>query len=178
MNDGGVGAAHVPIMAEREPSQRISAQVRRQCPAVQAARRHEGSIEVHDKPVGAGRRPWLQDAKLLHCPALQRLKEAAMKHEEFMAEIDLKNVQGARDMQMKAMDSDDPLVRRYVYYFITFWSILSSIYIGFITFGDIPEANVRFADTILGFVLGTMVASMFQFLLGSSLGSRKKDEKK
>jgi uncharacterized membrane protein YwzB len=109
---------------------------------------------------------------------VQRLKEAAMKHEEFMAEIDLKNVQGARDMQMKAMDSDDPLVRRYVYYFITFWSILSSVYIGFITFGDIPEANIRFADTILGFVLGTMVASMFQFLLGSSLGSRKKDEKK
>lgn len=107
-----------------------------------------------------------------------KLKEAAMKHEEFMAEIDLKNMQGARDMQLKAMDSDDPLVRRFVYFFISFWSILSSVYIGFITFGDIPEANIRFADTILGFVLGTMVASMFQFLLGSSLGSRKKDEKK
>lgn len=107
-----------------------------------------------------------------------KLKEAAMKHEEFMAEIDLKNMEGARNMQLKAMDSDDPLVRRFVYFFISFWSILSSIYIGFITFGDIPEANIRFADTILGFVLGTMVASMFQFLLGSSLGSRKKDEKK
>lgn len=107
-----------------------------------------------------------------------KLKEAAMKHEEFMAEIDLKNMQGAREMQLKAMDSDDPLVRRFVYFFISFWSILCSIYIGFITFGDIPEANIRFADTILGFVLGTMVASMFQFLLGSSLGSRKKDEKK
>lgn len=107
-----------------------------------------------------------------------KLKEAAMKHEEFMAEIDLKNMQGAREMQLKAMDSDDPLVRRFVYFFISFWSILSSVYIGFITFGDIPEANIRFADTILGFVLGTMVASMFQFLLGSSLGSRKKDEKK
>lgn len=107
-----------------------------------------------------------------------RLKEAAMKHEEFMAEMDLKNMQGAREMQLKAMDSDDPLVRRFVYFFISFWSILCSIYIGFITFGEIPEANIRFADTILGFVLGTMVASMFQFLLGSSLGSRKKDEKK
>lgn len=106
-----------------------------------------------------------------------KLKEAAMKHEEFMAEIDLKNMQGARDMQMKAMDSDDPLVRRYVYFFITFWSLLSATYIGFITFGEIPEANIRFADTILGFVLGTMVASMFQFLLGSSLGSRNKDKK-
>jgi uncharacterized membrane protein YwzB len=107
-----------------------------------------------------------------------KLQEAAMKHEEFMGELDLKNMQGARDMQLKAMDSDDPLVRRFVYYFVTFWSILSAAYIGFITFGEIPESNIRFADTILGFVLGTMVASMFQFLLGSSLGSRKKDEKK
>lgn len=107
-----------------------------------------------------------------------KLKEAAMKHEEFMAEIDLKNMQGARDMQLKAMESDDPLVRRFVYYFIGFWSLLSATYIGFITFGAIPAENIRFADTILGFVLGTMVASMFQFLLGSSIGSRKKDEKK
>jgi hypothetical protein len=101
----------------------------------------------------------------------------AAKHEEFMAEIDLKNMQGARDMQLKAMDSDDPLVRRFVYYFVSFWSVLSATYIGFITFGEIPESNIRFADTILGFVLGTMVASMFQFLLGSSLGSRSKDKK-
>jgi hypothetical protein len=106
------------------------------------------------------------------------LQEAAMKHEEFMAEMDLKNMEGARDMQLAAMQSDDPLVRRFVYYFITFWSILAATYIGAITFGEIPEQNVRFADTILGFVLGTMVAAMFQFLLGSSLGSRKKDEKK
>lgn len=109
---------------------------------------------------------------------VSKLKEAAMKHEEFMAEIDLKNMQGARDMQLKAMESDDPLVRRFVYYFIGFWSLLSATYIGFITFGQIPADNIRFADTILGFVLGTMVASMFQFLLGSSIGSRKKDEKK
>ena len=101
----------------------------------------------------------------------------AAKHEEFMAEIDLKNMQGARDMQLKAMDSDDPLVRRFVYFFIAGWSVLSATYIGFITFGEIPESNIRFADTILGFVLGTMVASMFQFLLGSSLGSRAKDKK-
>ena len=105
------------------------------------------------------------------------LQEAAMKHEEFMAEIDLKNMEGARNMQLTAMQSEDPLVRRFVYYFIGGWSILAACYIGFITFGHIPESNIRFADTILGFVLGTMVASMFQFLLGSSLGSRAKDKK-
>ena len=101
----------------------------------------------------------------------------AAKHEEFMAEMDLKNMEGARAMQEKAMDSDDPLVRRFVYFFIGFWSVLSATYIGCITFLDIPDENTRFADTILGFVLGTMVASMFQFLLGSSLGSRSKDKK-
>jgi hypothetical protein len=105
------------------------------------------------------------------------LQEAAMKHEEFMAEIDLKNMEGARNMQLTAMQSDDPLVRRFVYFFIAFWSVLSAVYIGAITFGHIPDSNVRFADTILGFVLGTMVAGMFQFLLGSSLGSRNKDKK-
>ena len=106
-----------------------------------------------------------------------KLKEAAMKHEEFMAEMDLKNMEGARNMQLTAMQSEDPLVRRFVYYFIGFWSVLAATYLGFITFGEIPEANVRFADTIVGFVLGTMVAAMFQFLLGSSLGSRSKDKK-
>lgn len=106
-----------------------------------------------------------------------KLATEANKHEEFMAEVDLKNMQGARAMQEKAMDSEDPLVRRFVYFFIAFWSLLSALYIGFITFGVIPESNIRFADTILGFVLGTMVASMFQFLLGSSLGSRNKDKK-
>jgi hypothetical protein len=106
-----------------------------------------------------------------------KIQAEAMKHEEFMGELDLKNMEGARNMQLKAMDSEDPLVRRFVYYFIGGWSVLSAAYIGFITFGYIPEQNIRFADTILGFVLGTMVASMFQFLLGSSLGSRAKDKK-
>jgi hypothetical protein len=107
----------------------------------------------------------------------EKLKAEAMKHEEFMAELDLKNMEGARNMQLAAMQSEDPLVRRFVYFFISFWSILSAAYIGCITFVDIPDENVRFADTILGFVLGTMVAGMFQFLLGSSLGSRNKDKK-
>lgn len=101
----------------------------------------------------------------------------AAKHEEFMAELDEKSRQRATDMQMKAMESDDPLVRRFIYYFIGFWSVCASGIIFSMMFADIPEKNVRFADTILGFVLGTMVASMFQFLLGSSQGSRSKDKK-
>lgn len=107
-----------------------------------------------------------------------RLKERAMEHEEFMAENDRLNTENARDMQKTAMQSSDPIVRRFVYGFIGFWSLFAAIYIPVITFVQIPESNVRFADTILGFMLGTMVASMFNFLLGSSQGSRLKDEKK
>lgn len=133
----------------------------------------EKGVDYVQEKLGVELKP---DGQMSH-EDVSRLKEAAMKHEEFMAEIDLKNMEGARNMQLKAMDSDDPLVRRFVYFFIAFWSILSAVYIGCITFADIPDDNVRFADTILGFVLGTMVASMFQFLLGSSLGSRNKDKK-
>jgi capsular polysaccharide biosynthesis protein len=101
-----------------------------------------------------------------------------------LAEIDLKKMEtqaaemaNARAMQLAAMQSEDPFVRRYVYYFITAWSAFSMIFIPAIVFTDIPSGNERFADTILGFLLGTMVASMFSFLLGSSLGSKQKDKK-
>jgi hypothetical protein len=39
----------------------------------------------------------------------------------------------------------------------------------------IPETSVRFVDTILGFLLGTVVATIIQFFLGSSVGSKTKD---
>lgn len=134
----------------------------------------EKGVDYVEKELGVKLKPEDQMTK----EDAEAIRKEANRHAEFMAEIDLKNTQGARDMQLKAMDSEDPLVRRFVYYFIAFWSFLSACYIGFITFAHIPEGNVRFADTIMGFVLGTMVASMFQFLLGSSIGSRKKDEAK
>jgi hypothetical protein len=107
-----------------------------------------------------------------------RLKEAAMKHEEFLVDAEIKDRANARDMAKAAMQSSDPFVRRFTYYFITVWSIFAMTYIPLITFSNIPTENVRFADTILGFMLGTVMASMFSFLLGSSFGSRLKDDKK
>jgi len=53
----------------------------------------------------------------------------AAKHEEFMAELDEKSRQRATDMQLKAMESDDPLVRRFIYYFIGWWSLFSTVVI-------------------------------------------------
>lgn len=107
-----------------------------------------------------------------------KLKAEAMKHEEFMAELDEKSRQRATEMQMVALKSDDPFVRRFLYYFISVWTIFAVVFIPCLIWMDIPEKNLRFADTILGYVLGTVITGMFAFLLGSSQGSRMKDEKK
>jgi Fe2+ transport system protein B len=92
-------------------------------------------------------------------------------------EKEVEDRKDARAMATVALKSDDQFVRRFTYYFIAAWSIFAMIYIPCMTFAEIPERNVRFADTILGFLLGTVVASMFAFLLGSSFGSRQKDNK-
>jgi hypothetical protein len=92
-------------------------------------------------------------------------------------EKEVEDRKDARAMAALALQSDDPFVRRFTYYFIAAWSVFAMTIIPFIIFGNIPEDNVRFADTIIGFLLGTVVASMFAFLLGSSFGSRQKDKK-
>jgi len=105
---------------------------------------------------------------------LAEIQMAAMKHAEFMAEIDLKNTQDARDMQEKAMENADPWVRRFVYILAAFWSAFAVSYIVLITVVDIPEKNIRFVDTVLGFILGTVVATILNFFFGSSQSSKDK----
>lgn len=142
-------------------------------PKVADAVMEKGVDYVQDK-LGVELKPEGQMSK----EDVSKLKEAAMKHEEFMAELDEKSRQRATDMQMQAMKSEDPLVRRFVYFFIAFWSIFAAAFIPSLIWLDIPENNQRFADTVLGYIMGTVVTSMFAFLLGSSQGSRMKDEKK
>lgn len=87
------------------------------------------------------------------------------------------DVAGARDMQKTALTQEDLFSKRFSYYFAIGWSVVTASYIGAITFGSIPETNVRFADTVLGFLLGTLIATIIQFFYGSSSSSRMKDEK-
>ena len=105
--------------------------------------------------------------------------DAALK----LAQIDLEklkmqyaNTADARDMQKIALQQSDTFSKRFTMYLTTFWSICAAIYIGCITFVDIPMGNVRFADTILGFILGTVIATMLNFWFGSSIGSKEKAE--
>jgi len=86
------------------------------------------------------------------------------------------NTENARAMQIAALQQSDVFSKRFTMYLTTFWSLAAGAYIGFITFSIIPEQNVRFADTILGFILGTVVATMLNFWFGSSIGSKEKGE--
>lgn len=107
---------------------------------------------------------------------IKALRDSAMKHEEFKIEQANKNTADARAMQVAALNQDDKFSKRFVMYLAIFWSVTAVTYIFFITFGSIPENNVRFADTILGFLLGTVVATIINFFLGSSAGSKEKTD--
>jgi len=105
--------------------------------------------------------------------------EAALK----LAQIDLEhikiqhaNTSDARAMQVAALNQSDIFSKRFTMYLTVFWSVAAAAYVGFITFGVIPDNNVRFADTILGFILGTVVSTVLNFWFGSSIGSKEKGE--
>ena len=107
--------------------------------------------------------------------------DAALK----LAQIDLEtlkvehaNTADARAMQVAALAQSDVFSKRFPMYLTAFWSLGAAAYIGFITFSIIPEQNIRFADTILGFILGTVIATLLNFWFGSSIGSKEKDARK
>lgn len=88
----------------------------------------------------------------------------------------LEDIQSARLMQSAALAQDDQFSKRFVYYFALFWSLCTAVYIGCITFMAIPQENVRFADTILGVLLGTVLGQILSFFYGSSRQSQTKDD--
>jgi len=112
-------------------------------------------------------------AKAVQADPEAALKLAQIDLEQFKAE--LANTADARDMQKVALQQSDVFSKRFTMYLTTFWSLSAVAYIAFITFSNIPDKNVRFADTILGFILGTVVSTLLNFWFGSSIGSKDKD---
>lgn len=107
--------------------------------------------------------------------------DAALKLAQINLETikaDYANTADARDMQKVALQQSDIFSKRFTMYLTTFWSVAATVYIGFITFSVIPDKNIRFADTILGFILGTVVATLLNFWFGSSIGSKEKNAAK
>lgn len=119
------------------------------------------------------------DSKELTAEDKQKLLDSQieiMKIDFSKLQLEYENTNNARNMQIEALKQDDIFSKRYLYYLATFWSVFGVVYIFFITFANIPASNVRFADTILGFILGTIIATIINFFFGSSKGSSDKQE--
>lgn len=111
--------------------------------------------------------------------AIQADPEAAAK----LAEIDLKQFEaevkdrdGARAMQMVALQQNDWFAKNFLYMFTSAWSAFAMTYFAFVTFGTVAESGIRMADTILGVLIGTVLTGFFNFFFGSSQSSKNKTD--
>lgn len=138
-------------------------------PKVAQAVVEKGTLYVEQK-LGVSLKPEMTQEEL------QKISEAAMKHEEFIISEGYKDIADARDMQKEALKQDDVWSKRFIYIFAGVWSIFAMVFIFAITFGTVPPTGIRFADNILGFLLGTVIATVIQFFFGSSISSRKKTD--
>lgn len=120
---------------------------------------------------------------------LLTLKQAEFQHEQWLLDAGIRksqqeleetklylaDVQNARGMQQTALQQDDLFSKRFLYYFATVIFGFTALYISAITFADVPTANSRTVDTVLGFLLATCLATIVQFFFGTSKSSSNKD---
>lgn len=111
-------------------------------------------------------------------PELQlKFKMAVLDKKNELDKLYLEDRKDARKMQEEALNQDDIFSKRFIYYFAIGWSLFAMLYLAGITFITIPESSTRFSDTILGFLLGTIISGIIQFFYGSSVGSKHKTDK-
>lgn len=109
-----------------------------------------------------------------------KLSAEAMKHEEFMAELDEKSAQRATDMQMVAMHSADWVVRRFNYQMGWFLVSVSFLYFFLVSFLPINNHNRDFVNIILGFLMSQGLTAVIRFFYGAvhTQEDKKKPEAK
>jgi len=100
-----------------------------------------------------------------------------------LAELDLRQFElenqdrgNARHMQETALNQEDKFAKHFIYWFAWFWSVGSMVYFFAITFGQVPASGKDFGNIILGFLLGTAVATIISFFYGSSKSSKDKTD--
>lgn len=69
---------------------------------------------------------------------------------------------------------EDP-EKHFLHVYAVFVTSMTFLYIFAASFLDIPKENTRFVDTVLGFLLGTVISTLVQFYYGTSRGSQLKD---
>ena len=134
---------------------------------------------VGDSIPGAGILTNLFKAKVEATPEQQQEFEKLIRDYEIEElKIRLDDVADARSLQKTALGQDDKFSKRFLYWLAAGSLLLGFVYIFVITFVTIPESNQRFADTILGVVIATIITTIYNFFFGSSKGSKDKEELK
>lgn len=116
-----------------------------------------------DDPAKAAEAVLASKAKLLE------FEERLFEREITLSRLGNEDRQGARNMQIVALNQTDVFAKRFIYYFAAAWSAFAFVYLFGITFFEVPKDNVRFADTVLGFLLGTVIAGIICFFYGRSV---------
>ncbi|HIF9347099.1 TPA: hypothetical protein ACX6RX_003210 [Photobacterium damselae] len=97
------------------------------------------------------------------------LKMALIDQQTELEKMAFDDKKDARFAQTKVLEQDDRFSKRFIYYYAAFWGIVAAVYIFAVTFVIIPKENSRFADLILGFLLGTVIGGTISYFYGSSL---------
>lgn len=137
-----------------------------------------------DKGLTGGVMEVLKDTGVLKDSEMELRVQQALKDYELkkaQQDIDIEKIsaddrKSARDMNIASLQQDDKFVKRFIYYYASIVTAITFLYIFFITFTTIKESNLRFADTVLGFLLGTLIATIINFFFGTSSGSLAKTQ--
>lgn len=110
--------------------------------------------------------------------------DAKIKFEKILADKQVAIVQATAEDRANARAAANHALsngknwyeRAYIYHLATFWSFVATAFIFTILFADINEAQQRYVDIILGFLLGTIVASIIGFFFGNNLANDQKSQ--
>jgi len=91
-----------------------------------------------------------------------KIKEFEVEHDRLMME----DRKSARDMQKESLKQNGKLARNFIYYLAAFWSVVGATFMIFSFFIVVPEGNTHLVDTLEGFILGNIVASIIAFFYG------------
>lgn len=83
-------------------------------------------------------------------------------------ELSAKDVSEARELHTELVRKGDATAQHFIYWYSWFWAISSTVYFFSVTFLPLASEGKDFANIILGFLLGTAVATIIGFFYGNS----------
>lgn len=114
--------------------------------------------------------------------AAAMLDELVAREEEFMRdlvtlyELEIRDRESARQMQIIALQQDDRFSKRYIYLLASFVVIVASAFGVMLFFVDFPEGNRRLIEMFADIYLFAGALMVLQFFFGSSKSSQSKDQ--